>query len=331
MPLSSLADKKILMFAPKFFGYRESIAEQIRSFGACVDLYDERPGNSAFAKTMVRYNIKLYYPAVMKYYTGIIEQNRDKDYDYIFVISGEAFNKDVAAKFKQAYPNARFILYQWDSLANIPDGVAKLALYDRILTFDPVDAKQYNMILRPLFFRKEYEKRVQPKDHYTYEVAFIGTAHTIRPRVMKQLEKQCGPCYSYLFLPHPLVFLYNKILNPAYKHIKKTDIHFTSISPAHIQAVYAESRCILDVEHEKQNGLTMRTIEMIGSNKKLITTNTTIQTYDFYDPNNICIIDRDDPCVPEEFRTSPYRPIPDEILQRYSLRAFVQDIFDIKE
>ena len=75
----------------------------------------------------------------------------------------------------------------------------------------------------------------------------------------------------------------------------------------------------------------MRTIEMVGMGKKLITTNTGIQNYDFYHPNNICVIDRHDPQIPAEFWNSPYVPISRSILQRYSLRAFVEDIFDVKE
>ena len=39
----------------------------------------------------------------------------------------------------------------------------------------------------------------------------------------------------------------------------------------------------------------MRTIEMLGA-LKMITTNAEIQNYDFYHPNNICIVDREKSC-----------------------------------
>ena len=128
-----------------------------------------------------------------------------------------------------------------------------------------------------------------------------------------------------------MVYLYNKLTNPDYKNVTKQDIRFDSISPSKIKEIYKESRCILDVEHSAQRGLTMRTIEMIGLNKKLITTNQNISKYDFYDKNNICIINKKNPVVPVEFWNSPYIPIKNQILQRYSLRSFVQEIFDIKE
>ena len=334
MNTEELLNKKILMFGPSFFGYCDIIAEELRALGAQVDLYDERPNNGAFCKIMLRYDVKLYRSAVKKYYLSVIEQNRDKEYDYIFVIKSEAINEDIFGCLKAAFPKAKCILYLWDSVENVPGGKEKIRLYDRVLTFDDVDAKEYGLIFRPLFYRKEYEASCEKKTEYTYMVAFIGTAHTVRPRVVNQLEAQCekigGKCFKYLFLPHPIVFLYNKLLNRAYRNVKKSDINFKSISPAEINKVYSDSLCILDVEHQAQRGLTMRTIEMIGMQKKLITTNKGIGKYDFYNEDNICIIDKDEPLVPHEFWTSEYKPLESDILKKYSLRAFVQDIFDIK-
>ena len=53
------------------------------------------------------------------------------------------------------------------------------------------------------------------------------------------------------------------------------------------------SRVVLDLPHPMQTGLTMRTIEAIGSKKKLITTNVDIVNYDFYNPKNILLIERE--------------------------------------
>ena len=327
--------KSALMFCPTFFGYEKHVAEAISAEGIDVDLYDERPGKSFIDKVSLRLNLKVYKPVVRKYIKKIIEKNSGKQYDYVFVVKSEAVGEKEVEMLRSAYPNAQFILYLWDSVENVPDGEKKLALYDRVLTFDPFDAETYGLKLRPLFFQKEYEAEYEQKTDYRYEVAFIGTAHTARPRIMKQLEMQCKQrgkdSFSYLFLPHPMVYFYNKLINPDYKNITKKDIRFNSISPSQIKEIYTESLCILDVEHSAQRGLTMRTIEMIGLNKKLITTNQNIAKYDFYNKSNICIINKENPIVPEEFWNSPYIPIKNEVLQRYSLRSFVQEIFDIRE
>ena len=335
MQLKNMSDKKVLMFCMNFFGYHKAIEEELRNIGCQVDLYNELPNSGAFCKIMVRYGVAIYRPAILNYYRSVVAQNKDKDYDYVFIVKSEATNEKVVKLLRAAYPKAQFILYLWDSVENIPNGKNKLGLFDRVLTFDPEDAEEYGLILRPLFYCKEYEAEVVNKSDYRYEVAFIGTAHTIRPRIAMQLADQCAKrgkeSFYYLFLPHPLVFLYNKVFNPAYRTVRKADINFKSLSAKEVQAVYDDCRCILDVEHIAQRGLTMRTIEMIGSNRKLITTNKSIEKYDFYNKNNICIIDREKPVVREDFWESEYEPLPQEILKRYSLRAFVKEIFDVKE
>lgn len=330
-----MKDKKILMFGPSFFGYTECIAAQLRQMGAQVDFYDERPNNGALCKIMLRYNVRLYYPKVAAYYKAIAQENSSKDYDYIFVIKSEAIDQGILQMLRGYFPQAKCILYLWDAVENVPGGEEKIRLYDKVLTFDHVDAKKYGLPLRPLFFRKEYAQTGDDHTDFAYDVAFIGTAHSIRPKVVQAVEDICKKenrtCFKFLFLPHSIVFFYNKLLNPAYRKVRKSDIHFDSMPAADIRRVYDNSRCILDVEHVAQRGLTMRTIEMVGMGKKLITTNTGIKQYDFYNPNNICVIDREASEIPSGFWDSKYEPIPQEIINRYALEHFVQEIFDIKE
>jgi len=56
-------------------------------------------------------------------------------------------------------------------------------------------------------------------------------------------------------------------------------------------------KTIIDIERPLQKGLTMRTIEMLGTNKKIITT------------NNIFIIDRNNPIIDEIFLNKEYQEI----------------------
>ena len=328
-----MQNKKVLMFGPSYFGYTECIVSQLEAMGAKVDLYNDRPNNGALCKALVRYQVKLYYPKVVAHYTAAAEANKDKDYDYIFVIKSECVDANIMQMLRAHFPRAKCILYMWDGLNNIPNGTERLSLYDRVLTFDHEDAEKYGIILRPLFFRKEYARLSQEPDRYDYDVSFIGTAHTIRPKLVKAVEAICKAegrtCFRYLFLPHPLVYWYNKLLNKDYRKVRKSDIHFTSISADEVRRIYDTSRCILDVEHVAQRGLTIRTIEMIGMGKKLITTNTGIQKYDFYNPKNILILDRENPQIPAEFWESAYEPVPQEIINRYSLESFVRELFEV--
>ena len=82
----------------------------------------------------------------------------------------------------------------------------------------------------------------------------------------------------------------------------------------------------MDVENAGQHGLTMRSIEMVGLQKKLITTNRDIVNYDFYHPDNILILDRENPVADRNFFEKPYKVLEEEIYRKYSLSSWLTEI-----
>ena len=92
--------------------------------------------------------------------------------------------------------------------------------------------------------------------------------------------------------------------------------------------IYSKSRCVVDVEDPGQHGLTMRSIEVVGLKRKLITTNKDIVNYDFYNTNNIFVLDRNNPVVDETFIDMPYKELDPEIYDKYSLKRWICSILD---
>jgi hypothetical protein len=86
---------------------------------------------------------------------------------------------------------------------------------------------------------------------------------------------------------------------------------------------------ILDIEHPKQTGLTIRTLETLGARKKLITTNSSVKDYDFYRDSNICVVDRNDPVIPQCFFDTPYQDVSDAIFNRYRLSGWMDEIISV--
>lgn len=63
----------------------------------------------------------------------------------------------------------------------------------------------------------------------------------------------------------------------------------------------------------------------------MITSNQDIRTYDFYNPNNIFVIDDfDDINIPESFYQTPYEKIPTEIYEKYQYSNWVKTILKIE-
>jgi hypothetical protein len=94
-----------------------------------------------------------------------------------------------------------------------------------------------------------------------------------------------------------------------------------------VREIFFKSRAIVDIHHPKQRGLTMRTIEALGSKRKLITTNPSVRSYDFYCPQNIHILeDHGESLTPEFFRT-PYVEVSERVYHKYSLDGWLDSVF----
>ncbi len=70
----------------------------------------------------------------------------------------------------------------------------------------------------------------------------------------------------------------------------------------------------------------MRTIEMLGAGKKLVTTNSKVVEADFFNPNNISVIDRRRPIIPPAFFEAGYESPGAELLKRYSLSGWLDEV-----
>ena len=70
----------------------------------------------------------------------------------------------------------------------------------------------------------------------------------------------------------------------------------------------------------------MRTLETVGAQKKLVTTNARVQEEDFYDRSNIHVIERKSARVDADFLSQPYEPLPEELRARYSLAGWMDEI-----
>jgi len=65
----------------------------------------------------------------------------------------------------------------------------------------------------------------------------------------------------------------------------------------------------------------------LGLHKKLITTNSDIVNYDFYNPQNILVVDEKNPTIPASFFETKYIPIPAAIFNKYTLEGWTDAIF----
>ncbi len=188
--MSCFSNHNILLLCPTFFGYEIEIKKELENLGANVFYFDERPKNSFFTKALIRLDQKkIIKNQINEYYQNIIESIKDKFIDTIFIITPETINEEHLLMMKQYFPNVKVVTYLWDSLDNKPNAMPILNLSDRCFSFDKRDVEKYpNIKFLPLFYISDYEKVIETKNNFKYNISFIGTIHSDRYNIVKQLQ-----------------------------------------------------------------------------------------------------------------------------------------------
>jgi len=92
------------------------------------------------------------------------------------------------------------------------------------------------------------------------------------------------------------------------------------------------SKYILEINQKDQEGLTLRTLEAMFFERKLITNNQSLKNYDFYDESRVFIYDSN--IEPQKFKTfmsQEFKPIEDDSLDRYRAESFLKKILSDHE
>ncbi|MCX4281790.1 hypothetical protein [Alistipes muris] len=330
-----LKNKRILFLSARTFGIPENITQTMEALGATVDFYDERPANSFIVKALIRINRNLIAGYINRYHKKIIEATKDKKYDYIFFIKGESFSRHNLDFLFRLHPEARTIMYYWDSIANNPNAVNLSGRFDRVFSFDRSDCEKMGFSFLPLFYFDEYKEVGTYPGPYDYDCLFVGTTHSDRFRFVTSITEQIkafgGKCFTYFFFQGKIMFYKYKFQNREMRGISSKAVHFVPLSKKSLLDLYRRSRIVMDVQHPKQIGLTLRCLETLGAKRKLITTNQDIRNYDFYNPNNILVVDRNNPVVPNGFLNTPYTEVNKDIYDKYSITSWVKHILKESE
>lgn len=315
-----------MLIAPRFFGYEHDIEAEFRRRGADVDFVPDRPFDTPAMKALTRFQRRMVMPAADRFYRQTLNANGRGAYDVVLVINGQTLSPETLMLIRTAYPQAKLCLYMWDSLRVRPSVLANLRHFDRALTFDPGDAKQQGMGFRPLFYSRVPTDDGSPSE---IDVSFVGTIHSDRYAVVSSIARRLPPemtTYLYLYMHAPWSYRVQKLINPSFRTARMAEISFDPLPRDEVARVFRVSKAVVDIEHPKQAGLTMRTLETFGAGKKLLTTNAGIADYDLFDPANIHVVDRADAFAPSEFLQTPYRPPERRLLYKYSIAGWLDEV-----
>jgi hypothetical protein len=257
------------------------------------------------------FNINLKKKWASKFYANQIKPT--DQFDYVLIISPDyLLNNEleyITSKAKKS------IVYYWDSFKLIGRYERTLPFFDIKFSFEPKDVEKYNMQLLTNFYFDTQSSNKNIIDAY-----YIGNFD----KRLSTIEKITSLLINNGLKPE--IFIKVKSNTKTENYSKNIKFITEFIPFEENQKRMKESKIILDIHKEIQNGLTFRVFEAIGLNKKLITTNKDIINYDFYNPNNIFVWNENVTEIPKDFLEKEYEKLPDDIYNKYSLENWVKTI-----
>lgn len=323
----------VLLVSPLTFSYHESIAETLLSQGYSVTWWNDRASCSTWYKIALR----LFPSITSKFSEGVFLRRLLKlngaDITHVLVIKGEGVSSRVISAVRRKARSASMGFYLWDGVGNVTQALRGVAHFDSVSTFDPDDAKEFGWHYRPLFWRRIS----MPKDLVVepeYDWCFIGTIHSDRHKVINRLReryKRVLVGYVYCYFQSPFILWLRKLFDSTIRSAPKASLSTVAMDPVDVANIVARSRAVLDVEHPRQNGFTMRTIETLLSGKKLITTNRSILLSNLYHPSRVCLIDRGNPEIPIQFLEDPFVAVEGDLVDYYSCNGWVAELLKLQD
>lgn len=264
----------MLLISPRFFGYERDIASAFERKGLRVDFVDERPSNGAFIKAMFRVRPGLLRRSVDRYYRRTLERlahDYDYDYDLVLVVKGEVVPRWFLERVRELAPRAVFAFYTFDSLANSPHARSLKPVFEHRYSFQ-VEAHDPDLRLKHLFYGPEF-RPVATADPRRYDVAFVGTLHSDRYRFVKRVLAGFHSPFVYFYSQARWFFVVKRLVDARLRGVDGADVHFDKLDRASVADVFRNALAVLDMQHDQQSGLTMRSFEVLASGAYLVTTN----------------------------------------------------------
>ena len=320
---------KICVISFDFWGYDAHIVETLKEKGieanhikigaVSYENFRERLTN-LFSKVFLGKNLK--YQKRQKF---VIEQlDKLGHQDQILVLNADTFDHSTLEYMKKS--TNRFITFLYDNLDRFPVQ-DKLHFFDKIYSFDDKDIEKHGFERLTNYNYLPFLS--QEKQNPSEDALYITSYDKKRIKQLDILSQK----FEELRLKFDLYVIGKKSWkNQLMKPFLKNKIVFTRkrINHENLPEFYKRTKVILDLMRENQYGLSFRVFEAMALEKKIITDNEKIKNYDFYNPNNILVLNKDFSNITKEFFETPYQSLPEEIYKKYTLEKWVERVFNLE-
>ena len=329
---NSAGKRKVLFITPDYMDYTSIILDGITEYSNAGTFLITTTGKKLkfayrnpfhrvqnfFSKLILNQNQKkLFYNKVIKERLETIFKEL-QGFDDILILRPDLIKEHLPFIKKHC---KRLIAYFWDSFSRVPEGKETIRYFDKFFSFEPKDVKDHDLLFLPNFYSPDLtvDKKISPQ----FDLSYVASSDD-RLLILERILDSLNP----LNLKININILATKTIETKNKK-EKNITWFTDVLPRNETIrIMNDSSVLLDIAQPKQQGLSFRIFEALILEKKIITTNQSVTTYDFYNPNNIFIWQNENTVPSKEFFTTPYSPVAGEIVSKYSLQNWVQQIFE---
>lgn len=326
--LDNLKGKRVLLLAPSFFHYVDEIKAAFQEHEIHCTYMNDRAKDGFLWKIISRYT-----PSINESFANreLEELCQERAYDYFIIIKGESVSQKMIDTFKRYNPESPIYLYLWDSVKNSSHAFKYRESFNGVFSFDTEDAKKYNLDFLPLFVGMQYDPVADDKElEMQYDMMFVGTAHSIRSKVLNQVEvvaKRNGlSFFDYRFVQNKLIYAIRFLTSKDFRKTPKGLLHLDVISAAEVKKTLIGSKVMVDVTHPGQSGLTGRVIEALSMGRKVVTNNERIRDYHVIDMRDVLILPSQMNRLDRGFIESPFYGDSEEIYRYFSVETWLSKI-----
>lgn len=293
----SLAKDTIALVVPKTYDYAETIEDTLLKLGASV--YCHQEWTEGVVVGLLK-RLGLYRWLNEWRWQRFIRSLEQTQVDVLLVVRGSTLTPTLINRFSEHHQETHRVMYQWDSVQN-HDYLLIAPYFNRVITFDRADSETHGFEYKPLFFASDLTEF--QSDSIEKDLVFVSAYTQERQTFLQKLIEQCVISRIRLsyFQFQPLVARIKSILKR-----EKVDASSKRMRRHDVYRMMATSKAVIDFHHDRQTGLTMRTIETLAMGKKLVTTNPSIQSEVFYRPEQVCVIDKTMPIFDVDWLNETY-------------------------
>ena len=227
-------------------------------------------------------------------------------YDELLCYQGVSMSKVLLKYLRRFNRSIKTCVFIGDS-ANYYNFYSRKALFDKVFTFDIKDAERIPGIY---FLDPYWEDQSEVSKGIVYDLSSIGSDHDGRyefiSKVYPQLENTGLKTFIRVVSKKPNIKGLSEekkkvVLSEWEMKIKSPFVSENAVPFDEFHRIIRASNCILEIERERQSGITIRSMSAIANGRKVITTNEFLKERPFFNPRQITIIDRNNPILDIEW------------------------------